>query len=349
MHDIKIDGREIGPGKPCFIIAEAGVNHNHDLATAIRLIEVAVQAGADAVKFQTFKADRLISPAARKARYQTVNTSAEESQLDMVRRLELPYEWHQQLMDCCRQHGILFLSTPFDDESADFLAGLGVAAFKISSGEINNLPFLERVAGFGKPIILSTGMARLGEVETALDTLYRKNLREVILLHCVISYPTSACDANLRAMETMRNAFGVPVGYSDHTMGNDVPIAAVALGACVIEKHFTLDRTLPGPDQQASAEPDELKALVVSIRNVEAALGHGRKEPAECERDTAEVARKSLLAAIDIPQGSRISRDAIAIMRPGTGLPPAMLPYVLGRISRRPIAAGELLELGAFE
>jgi N,N'-diacetyllegionaminate synthase len=349
MQDIEIGRRGIGPGKPCFIIAEAGVNHNGILQQAIRLIEVAVEARADAVKFQTFKADRLISPATRKARYQAINTDAAESQLDMVRSLELPYAWHKQLMDCCRECGILFLSTPFDDDSADFLAALGVAAFKISSGEVTNLPFLERIARFGKPVILSTGMARLGEVETALDAIYRQGLHQVIVLQCVSSYPTSARDANLRAMETMRVAFDVPVGYSDHTMGNEVSLAAVALGACVIEKHFTLDRSLPGPDQQASAEPDELKALVTSIRNVEAALGHGRKEPAECERDTAEVARKSLLAAIDIKQGDKITRDAIAIMRPGTGLPPGMLPHVLGRVARRAIAAGELLDLGAFE
>jgi N,N'-diacetyllegionaminate synthase len=349
MQEILIGGRPVGAGRPCFVIAEAGVNHNGSLETAMRMVDVAADAHADAVKFQTFEAARLISPHARKAKYQAAATDPKESQLEMIRRLELPRDAHRPLMDYCRERGILFLSTPFEEGSADFLEGLGMEAVKIPSGEITNLPFLEHVARFGRPIILSTGMARLGEIEAALAAVYGQGLREIVLLQCVSSYPTSARDANLRAIETMRTAFGVPVGYSDHTMGNEVALAAVALGACVIEKHFTLDRSLPGPDQQASAEPHELKALVASIRNVEAALGHGRKEPAECERDTAEVARKSLLAAEDIPQGARLSREAVAILRPGTGLPPAMLPYVLGRVARRQIAAGELLELGAFD
>jgi N-acetylneuraminate synthase len=349
MGDVEIAGRKVGPGHPCFVIAEAGVNHNGSLETARQLVDAAARAGSDAVKFQTFRAERVVSAAARKARYQTIRTDAGESQLDMVRRLELPEAHHYELLARCRERGILFLSTPFDPASADFLDTLGVPAFKIPSGEITNLPLVEHVARKGKPMIVSTGMARLGEVEAAVDAIYRQGLNELILLHCVSSYPAGARDVNLRAMETMRLAFGVPVGYSDHTMGNEIAFAAVALGACVIEKHFTLNRSLPGPDQQASAEPDELRQLVAGIRQVEAALGHGRKEPAACERDTAEAARRSLLAAMDLKKGTRLTSLAVDILRPGTGLPPSMLPYLLGRVARRDIAAGELLELEAFE
>jgi N-acetylneuraminate synthase/N,N'-diacetyllegionaminate synthase len=346
---VEIAGRKVGPGEPCFIVAEAGVNHNGDPETARRLVDAAAQAGADAVKFQTFQASRLVSPRAPKAEYQTAATAKEESQLEMLRRLELSAEAHGDLYAHCRRLGILFLSAPFDEESAEFLNQLGVAAFKIPSGEITNIPFLERVADFGKPMIVSTGMACLGEVEAALNAIHRRGCRELILLQCVSSYPTAPADANLAAMETLRRAFGVPVGYSDHTMGLEVSLAAVALGACVIEKHFTLDRSLPGPDQRASLEPAEWKALVEGIRNVEAALGHGRKEPAPSERNTAEVARKSLHAAVDIPCGGMLSAASVVAMRPGTGLPPAMLPYVIGRVARRPIAAGEILDWGAFE
>jgi sialic acid synthase SpsE len=291
----------------------------------------------------------LAAPGARKAGYQSRTTGAGESQREMLERLELSEEHHRELLAYCGERGILFLSTPFEEGSADFLNELGVAAFKIPSGELTNLPFLEHVAAMGKPVILSTGMGRLGEVEAAVEVILSTGIQQLVLLHCVSSYPTCAADANLRAMETLRLAFGLPVGYSDHTMGLEVSYAAVAMGACVIEKHFTLDRSLPGPDQQASVEPDELIALVRGIRNVEAAIGHGRKEPAACERDAAQVARKSLLAAVDIPQGGKVSRESVVVMRPGTGLPPAMLPFIIGRTARRPIAAGELLVLEAFE
>lgn len=347
--EVEIAGRKIGASHPCFVIAEAGVNHNGNVETARRMVAAAAAARADAVKFQTFRASQLAAPGARKASYQSRATDIGESQLEMLLRLELSEKDHRELFAYCRECGILFLSTPFEEGSANFLNELGVAAFKIASGELTNLPFLEHVAAMGKPVILSTGMGRLGEVETAVESVLRAGLRQLVLLHCVSSYPTSAADANLRAMETLRLAFGMPVGYSDHTMGLEVSLAAVAMGACVIEKHFTLDRSLPGPDQQASAEPHELIALVAGIRNVEAAMGHGRKEPTACERDAAEVARKSLLAAVDIPQGGKLSRESVAIMRPGTGLPPAMLPFIIGRTARRPIAAGELLVLEAFE
>lgn len=346
---VEIAGRKVGRGQPCFLVAEAGVNHNGDLAAARRLVDAAVRAGADAVKFQTFQASRLVSPHAPKADYQSAATGPAESQLQMLRRLQLSPQAHRDLFAYCRERGILFLSAPFDEESADFLNQLGVAAFKIPSGEITNIPLLERVAGFSKPMIVSTGMASMGEVETAVNAIRRRGCSQLILLHCVSSYPTAPVDANLAAMATVRRAFGAPVGYSDHTMGLEIALAAVTLGACVIEKHLTLDRSLPGPDQQASLEPDEWKALVEAIRNVEAALGHGRKEPAPCERNVAEVARKSLHAAVDIPRGGVLSADSVALMRPGTGLPPAMLPYVLGRVARRPIAAGEMLDWGALE
>ena len=336
-------GRKVGTGQPCFIIAEAGVNHNGDLEIARQLVDVATQVGADAVKFQTFKAERLVTPNAPKAEYQLQATEAAESQYEMLRRLELSAEAHRDLMAYCQRKKLLFTSSPFDEESADFLADLGVAVFKIPSGEITNLPFLAHLARKGKPLIVSTGMSYLGEVEAAVHTLEETGNRDFVLLHCVSNYPAQPSDVNLRAMQTMASAFGAPVGYSDHTTGIEVALAAVALGACVVEKHFTLDRTLPGPDHQASLEPGELAALVRGIRTVEAALGHGRKEPAAGEANTLAVARKSLVAARDIPPGTALAEDLIAVKRPGTGLPPAMKPYLVGRIARVAIPAGTLL------
>jgi N,N'-diacetyllegionaminate synthase len=342
---LDLAGRKIGTGQPCFITAEAGVNHNGDLDTARRLVDVAEQAGADAIKFQTFKAERLVTVSAPKAEYQSRTTDAAESQYEMLRRLELSVEAHRDLMAYCQTRKLLFISSPFDEESADFLAELGVAIFKIPSGEITNLPFLAHVARKGKPLIVSTGMANLGEVETAVHTLEETGNRDFVLLHCVSNYPAQPGDVNLRAMQTMSAAFSVPVGYSDHTVGIEVALAAVALGACVIEKHFTLDRDLPGPDHQASLEPDELAALVRGIRTVEASLGHGRKEPAASEANTTAVARKSLVAARNIPAGTVLTEDLIAARRPGTGLPPAVRPYLVGRTARVAIPAGTLLSL----
>lgn len=345
---VTIAGRQIGSGQPCFIIAEAGVNHNGDPELARQLIDVAKTAGADAVKFQLFRADRLASAAAPKAGYQVRTTGGGESQLEMLRRLELPLEAHRALWDYCRARGMLFLSSPFDEDSADWLDALGVAAFKIPSGELTNLPFLAHVARKGKSLIVSTGMATLAEVEAAVRTIDAAGNRDVVLLHCVSNYPANPAEANLRAMQTMAEAFGLPVGYSDHTPGIEVALAAVALGACVIEKHFTLDRTLPGPDHRVSLEPQELVALVRGIRTVEAALGHGRKEPAPSEADTAAVARKSLVAAKDIAKGSTVTADSIAIKRPGTGLPPAVLDHLLGRTAIREIPADTLLTMEMF-
>jgi N-acetylneuraminate synthase len=340
---IDVAGHMIGPTHPCFIIAEAGVNHNGDLGLARDLVDVAAKAGADAVKFQTFKAELVVTRGAPKADYQLRTTGALESQFDMVKRLELPTEAFGQLMAYCQERGILFLSSPFDEGSADLLEGLEVPCFKIASGEITNIPFLEHVARKGKPMIVSTGMADLGEVEIAVRVIEAIGNREVVLLHCVSNYPTEPRDVNLRAMHTMSHAFGLPVGYSDHTLGIEVPLAAVALGACAIEKHFTLDRRLPGPDHRASLEPEELAAMVRGIRTVEASLGHGRKQPATSEANTAAVARRSLVAARHIPGGTRLTQDLIATLRPGTGLPPALRDQVVGRVAKADIPEGALL------
>ncbi len=343
IKPIRIGGRPVGPGHPCFIIAEAGVNHNGSLALAKKLVDAAIRAGADAVKFQTFKAERLATATAPKAAYQKRTTTAGESQFQMLKRLELSKDHHQKLLDYSRKKGILFLSSPFDEESADLLEELSVPAFKIPSGEITNLPFLAHLARKRKPLILSTGMSTLPEVRQAVATLRKNGCAKLILLHCVSDYPARPQDANLRAMRTLEAAFLAPVGYSDHTVGDTVALAAAALGACLIEKHFTLDRTLPGPDHRASIEPAELKALVKGVRTVEAALGTGLKIPADSEKGTASVARKSLVASRDIPNGAVLTPVLVAIRRPGTGMPPAALPTILGRRVRRPLKAGHLI------
>jgi len=345
MKEISIGGRAVGPAHPCFIIAEAGVNHNGSVETACRLVDAAATAGADSVKFQTFTAERLVSRGAPKAAYQVQTTGGGESQFDMLKRLELPDDAHRELLDYSRRKGILFLSTPFDAAGSDFLDDLGLPAFKIGSGEITNLPFLQHVARKGKPIILSTGMAWLSEVDEAVRAIRETGHTDLLLLHCVSRYPADPRDANLRAMRTMADAFGVPVGYSDHTLGSEVALAAVALGACIIEKHFTLDRTLPGPDHRASLEPPELQALVAGVRRVEQALGTGEKRPVAGEADVARAARKSLVMARDAAAGTVLTEDLVAIQRPGTGLPPAMLKWVIGRKLRQDVAAGTVIEL----
>ncbi len=337
----------IGAGKRCFVIAEAGVNHNGDLSLAKKLVRAAKQAGADAVKFQTFKAERLVTRDAPKADYQIRTTGGTESQYAMLKRLELSESDHRVLMTLCVELDILFLSTPFDELSADLLDKLGVTAFKLPSGEVTNLPFLSHVARKRKPVLLSTGMSSLAEVKQAVAAI-RKHNKHLVLLHCVSNYPAAPADVNLRAMITMDRAFRVPVGYSDHTMGLGVALAAVALGARVIEKHLTLDRSLRGPDHQASLEPDEFKALVEGIRTVEAALGNGRKEPAASEAATRAVARKSLVAAAPIRKGDVLNSGLVAVRRPGTGLSPAMLGKIIGKKVKRDIADGTLLKLEMF-
>lgn len=344
MRKIKIAGRTIGHGCPCFVIAEAGVNHNGNLDMAFQLVDVAVNARADAVKFQTFTAERIVTHDAPKAAYQKETTGSGESQLQMLKKLELSPEDHRRLKAYCDKRGIVFLSTPFDEKSADFLEELDIPAFKVPSGEITNLPFLEHVAQKGKPLIVSTGMSSLEEVRSAVAVIRKTRSNcDLILLHCVSAYPADPADVNLRAMQTMAAAFDVPVGYSDHTLGVEVALAAVALGACVIEKHFTLACTLPGPDHRASLEPDELIALVRGVRTVEVALGHGRKEPAPSEADTAAVSRKSIVTARDIPAWTRVTKNLIIMKSPGTGLPASMLGKVIGRIAVKDIPADTLL------
>ena len=340
VNPIHIDRAFIGSGQPCFVIAEAGVNHNGDIELAKRLIEVSAKAGADAVKFQSFRADRLVTSAAPTARYQREATAGEESQLHMLRRLELPQEAHYKLQSVCRVQQVLFLSTPFEEESANFLEGLGVPAFKISSGDLTNLPFLTHVGRMGRPVILSTGMGTMDEVRTAVDTLEKAGNCHIVLLHCVSTYPTDPADVNLRAMQTMMRTFSCPVGFSDHTEGIEVSLAAVALGAAVIEKHVTLDRSLPGPDHRASLEPQKFEELVKGIRNIERALGHGRKIPVAAEAEMAAVARKSVVAARDIDAGTALTDDMLAIRRPGTGLSPDARPSLIGRRVSASIKAG---------
>jgi N-acetylneuraminate synthase len=344
-----IGSQMIGSGQPCFIIAEAGVNHNGSPEMARQLIDAAVQTGADAVKFQTFKTELVMTHEAPKAGYQRETTGAGESQFDMVKRLELAPEVFGELMAYCQESGILFLSSPFDNESVDLLGDLEVAAFKVPSGEITNIPYLERISRKGRPMIVSTGMANLSEVDLAVQAIRNSGSPPFALLHCVSNYPADPSVVNLKAMGTMQTAFGVPVGYSDHTLGTEISIAAAALGASVIEKHITLDNNLPGPDHRASLEPNEFKNMVSSIRSVQTALGNGQKVPAASEADTASVARKSLIAARDIPAGTVLTEDLITIKRPGTGLPPSMMQYLLGRITKTNVSADSLLDLDKLE
>lgn len=348
MRAVKIAGKKIGPGSPCFIIAEAGVNHNGDLKKAKRLIGAASAAGADAVKFQTFKADRLVTANAPKAAYQT-RAGVKDSHYAMLKRLELSVRDHRVLKAYAGKKKIIFLSSPFDLESADVLDALKVPAFKIPSGEITNLPFLDYVARKRKPMIVSTGMSYLKEVEAAVRTLQKTGNKNYILLHCVSQYPAEARDINLKAMETLRKAFKCPVGYSDHSLGIEIAVAAAALGAAVIEKHITLNRFLPGPDHRASLEPDEFSRMVKGIRDVERAMGSGKKEPAKGEADTAAVARKSLVSAGKIQAGTRITKTHIEIKRPGTGLSPDHFKKLVGRVARKNIPAGVLLKMEMFQ
>jgi N,N'-diacetyllegionaminate synthase len=342
---IVVGDRTIGVGHPCFVIAEAGVNHNGSVDRALQLIDAAAEAGADAVKFQTFNASRIATKDAAQAAYQIRNLGKQQSQLEMLTQLELSDSAHKTLVSHCRERDILFMSTPFDELSADLLTDLGVEIFKLPSGEMTNLPFLKYVAGKRRPLIVSTGMCSLGEVEDAVSTIESVDGSAFVLLHCVSNYPADPADVNLRAMATLRAAFGRPVGYSDHTMGIEVGMAAVALGACVLEKHFTLDRSLPGPDHKASLEPHELVQLVTGVRTVESALGTGIKRATAAEKETAQAARKSLVTIAEIPAGTTLTPDLIAIKRPGTGLPPAMQPYILDRCTATTLPAGHIIRL----
>ena len=339
---LKIGDKLIGEEEPCFIIAEAGVNHNGSVELAKKLIDAAKDAGADAVKFQTFKAENVVVKDAQKAEYQK-ETTGEGSQYEMIKKLELTEEGFRELADYAEKKDIMFLSSPFDKESVDLLYELDVPAFKVGSGEITNFPLLRYIAKKRKPIILSTGMSTLGEIEEALDVIRSEGVEDIILLHCVSNYPARIEDVNLRAIETLKQAFKLPVGFSDHTLGIIVPIAAVALGACVIEKHFTLDRNLPGPDHRASLEPDELKEMVKAIREVEKALGNGIKKPTKEEKEIKKVARKSIVAKVDIPEGAIITEDMLDVKRPGTGIEPKYLKFIIGRKAKEDIKKDDVI------
>ena len=343
MTLVRIGEHELGADRPCFVIAEVGVNHDGSVDRALELVEAAADAGADAVKFQTFRADRLATADAPKASYQLAGTDPEESQLAMLQRLELSPDAHRQVQAAAAAAGMEFLSSMFDDESADFLDELGVGAFKIPSGAITNLPLLAHVGRFGRPVILSTGMADLAEVGAAVDELEAAGNEQIVILHCVSAYPAPPAEANLRAMATMEAEFHKPVGFSDHTLGVEVAFAAVALGACMIEKHLTLDRSSPGPDHAASLEPSEFRDFVLGIRSIESALGDGRKVPVPSELETAAVARKSLVAACSVAAGTMITDEMIALSRPGTGLPPGARGLIVGRVARVDINEGTLL------
>ena len=327
------------------IIAEAGVNHNGDLRLARQLIDAAAQAGADFVKFQTFNADRLVTRAAKKADYQTQTTDSKESQHEMLRRLELTEAMHHELIAHCAARNIGFFSTGFDIESVDLLLSLGQQHFKIPSGEITNLPYLRHIGRLGKAVILSTGMATLGDIEAAIDVLEQAGTprANITVLHCTTEYPTPMNEVNLRAMQSIHTAFGVAVGYSDHTQGIEVAIAAVAMGASVIEKHFTLDRSLPGPDHKASLEPKELNAMVAAIRNIEVALGDGVKRLTPSEARNKPIARKSLVASQVIKAGEVFSTQNITVKRPGTGISPMRWDEVMGQVAQKNYQEDDLI------
>ena len=332
----------------CFIIAEAGVNHNGDINIAKKLVDKAKEAGVDAIKFQTFRAENLVTKEAPKAEYQK-ETTGDGSQFEMLKKLALSLEDHITLKRYCEEKGIMFISTPFDFESVDLLEKTDVSLYKVSSGDLTNLPLLSYIANKNKPIILSTGMANLGEVEEAVETISKAGNDRIILLHCTSNYPTAYEDVNLRAMLTMKEAFKLPVGYSDHTIGIEIPIAAVALGAKVVEKHFTLDRNMKGPDHRASIEPDELKIMVRSIRNIELAMGDGIKRCNKSEENIRKVARKSIVAGRDISKDEVITINNISFKRPEFGLKPKYVDLVVGKKARRNIKVNEFITFNDVE
>ena len=349
IKPVRISDRLIGCGKPCFIVAEAGVNHNGKVEMALALIEAAAKAGVDAVKFQSFKADQLATTWAPKAAYQFQTTDASESQYEMLKGLELSSGSHRRIFQRCEELGVMCLSTPFDTGSADLLEELNVPAYKIPSGELTNFPLLRHIACKGRPVIMSTGMAHLKEVENAVRVLEENGNRDIVLLHCVSSYPAAPEDVNLRAMATLQETFGYNAGFSDHTLGLEVALAAVAMGATVLEKHFTLDRKLPGPDHLASLEPHELVSLVSGIRKVEAALGSGEKKPVKSEAATARAVRKSLVAACHIPSGKEITAEMLSTRRPGTGIPPSKIETLVGRSTTVDIDEGQVITEEMFQ
>jgi N,N'-diacetyllegionaminate synthase len=328
------------------IIAEAGVNHNGDINMAKKLIDIAAQAGADLVKFQTFNANRLVTHRAAKADYQKLATNNTESQHDMLRKLELTESMHQELIDHCASQNIGFFSTGFDVDSINLLVGLGQGLFKIPSGEITNLPYLQHIGKLKKPVILSTGMSSMDEIEAALNVLeqFGTSRSKITVLHCTTAYPVPMSDVNLRAMQSIQNKFNVAVGYSDHTLGIEIPIAAVALGATIIEKHFTTDRSLPGPDHKASLEPVELTAMIEGIRKIEKALGDGVKRLMPSEITNLPIARKSIVASQPINAGVLFTEHNLTAKRPGTGISPMDWNELIGRAANRDYLADELID-----
>lgn len=333
--------------KSVLIIAEAGVNHNGDINKAKLLIDAAADAGANFVKFQTFKADKITTKEAKRAKYQDRNTGDSDSQYDMLKKLELSEDVHKELLSYCATKKIKFLSTGFDLESLEFLNNLKIDLFKIPSGELTNLPYLRKIASFGKPVVMSTGMADMKEVVEAFEVLKKEGLGKdsIAIVHCSTEYPTPMQDVNLKAMNTIGSELDVQYGYSDHTLGIEVPIAAVALGATVIEKHFTLDRNLPGPDHKASLEPEELKAMISAIRNIEDAIsGDGFKKPSESELKNKEVARKSIIASRQIKKGEVFTENNLSVKRPGNGLSPMLWDFVIGKKAEKDFTKDEFIQ-----
>jgi N,N'-diacetyllegionaminate synthase len=331
--------------KKIIVIAEAGVNHNGSLSTAMQMVKKAKEAGADFIKFQTFIPELVMSKYAQKAEYQITSTGSEETQLEMVRKLKLSYKEFRFLKDYCAEHEMLFLSTPFDLKSIDFLDEIGMPLWKIPSGEVTNLPFLMKIAKTGKPIIMSTGMCTLDDIEAAIQILNSYGCSSITLLHCTTEYPTPYKEVNLNAIETLRNTFKLPIGYSDHTKGITIPIAAAALGSVVIEKHFTLDRNMEGPDHAASLEPEELKAMVEAIRCVEISMGDGIKKPTASESKNMVIARKSIVASKPIMKGEKFSKENITSKRPGSGISPMRWNEVIGQTAKHSFGEDELIEL----
>lgn len=347
---VQIGSRKVGNGFPCFIVAEAGVNHNGEMDKAHQLIDAAVSAGADAVKFQAFMTEDLVSAAADKADYQKTTTGAAGGQYEMLKKLELGFEQQAELKRHCDDSGIIYLCTPYENKSADMLEKMSVSAIKIASTDTNNIPFLRYLAPKGLPVVLSTGMSTLGEIEEAVETLKHHGLEnKIILLQCTSEYPAPFQDVNLRAIKTLEAAFHCPVGFSDHTPGTGAGPWSVAVGACMVEKHFTLDCSLEGPDHRASVEPKELKVLVESIRNVEAALGDGLKRIAGSELPNKVRMQKSLVVARAIKAGKRVSAQDIVCKRPGTGLSPSWLDRVVGKKIAKDHEAGQVLALDSIQ
>ena len=341
---VRIRNRLVGNGEPCFIIAEAGSNHDGKLEQAKQLIDIAANSRADAVKFQTFRADKMA--ARTRDEIANIDIAGSKTLYELYKKMELPHEWQGELADYAREKGIVFLSTPFDEEAVDELNALDIPAFKVASFELVHLPLLKHIARKGKPVILSTAMADLGEIEEAIEAILKEGNDQIILLHCGVGYPLGVEDVNLAAMDTLRRAFPYPFGYSDHTLGITIPIAAVARGASMIEKHFTISRNLPGPDHPFALEPNELKAMVQGIRDVEKAIGTPQKRVLESEVQYHQRGRRSIFAKVDIPRDIIITEDMLAVLRPGIGLKPRYLHEVVGRKAQVDIEAHEPITWG---